>query len=78
MQELDFEWFKENYTELYRRYGECHIAIKAQCVLGIYGSHIEAVKETSKTEELGTFIVQKCDGSDEAYSCYIASTCFTD
>ena len=41
------------------------VVIKNQKVLGVYDSDLEAVEETSKTEEMGTFLVQKCVAGDE-------------
>lgn len=67
MQEQDFEWFKQNYKELFQKYGHKYLAIKNKRVLGVYDSFALAVKTTRQTEKEGTFIVQEC-GEDE--SCY--------
>ena len=76
MQEKDFEWFLENYNELYERYGHTFLAIRNEEVLGSYGSFREAVEITQLTEELGTFIVQECNGDESAYTVQIASMNF--
>lgn len=76
MQNEDFVWFMQNYEELFREYGVSYLAIKNKSIIGVYDSHAEGVKETAKKEPLGTFIVQKCDGSHEAYTVRIASTYF--
>lgn len=73
MQEQDFKWFLENHNELFRIYGNTYLAIKNQQVIGTYASYVEAVKQTSKTETLGTFIVQKCTKTDDGYTNQIAS-----
>lgn len=72
----DFDWFVENYEALHEQYGNGFLAIKNKTVLGVYKSYAEGVKETQKTEELGTFIVQECSGSAQAYNSCIASTYF--
>lgn len=73
MRHDDFNWFVDNYDELYKKYGESYLAIKDRHVLAAYQSLPEALKETQKTEEPGSFIVQKCDGTESAYTSYIAS-----
>ena len=76
MQDDDFNWFLENYGELYERYGRSFLAIKDKRVLGVYKSFKEAVDATLRTEEAGTFIVQECNGDESAYSVHIASMNF--
>ena len=76
LQDRDFEWFLNNYNDLYKKYGESFLAIKNNKVLGCYGSYQEAVFETEKTEELGSFIVQHCNGDESGYMNYISSMIF--
>jgi hypothetical protein len=64
----DFEWYKKNQEELLRQYDGKILTIKAQKVLGAYGSEIEALAETTKTHEQGTFIIQKCSPGDQDYT----------
>ena len=73
----DFEWFKENYTEFQRIYGNAFIAIKNKQVLGVYKNYAEGVRTTSQTEEMGTFIIQECNQQYKAYQCSIASMNFS-
>lgn len=72
----DFQWFKENYESISKEYGISYIAIKNKEILGAYLTYGEGVKETQKTEALGTFIVQHCNGEESGYTGYIASTNF--
>jgi len=76
MQDKDFKWFLENYTDLYDKYGRSFLAIKNENVLGAYTSFSEAVETTVQTEELGTFIIQECNGNESAYTVQIASMHF--
>ena len=72
----DFAWFKENYPEFQNKYGHSFIAIKNKRILGVYNTYGEGVRETMKTEELGSFIVQACSPNNIAYQCSIASMNF--
>lgn len=76
LQDNDFEWFLKRYEDLFKEYGNAYLAIKNEKVLGSYKSYGEAVEETKKTEELGTFIVQHCNGREDGYTNYIASMNF--
>ena len=75
-QAQDFQWFKEHYKEISQKYGNCYVVIKEQKILGTYPTYADGVRETEKTEELGTFIVQQCNGDETGYTGYIASTDF--
>ena len=74
MQEKDFKWYKEHLSELYAQYGPCILAIKDGKVLGTYSNYGDAVEETSKTEEFGTFIVQECGPDESAYTVRFANS----
>lgn len=72
----DYKWFVEQYDYLRSVYGgllSCH---KKQKILNAYSSYEEAVRETQKTEQLGTFIVQECLRSGDMVCCCIASMNF--
>lgn len=76
MLENEYQWFLENYNDLFKQYGIAFLAIKNKSVLGVYQSYAEGVKKTLQSEEPGTFIVQKCNGEESAYTNYISSMCF--
>lgn len=69
----DYNWFLENYDQLFQKYGECYLVIKNKVVLGKFSSYGEGVRGALKTEEPGTFIVQHCNGNESGYTNYIAS-----
>lgn len=73
MQEKDFKWFLDNYNELFKQYGNSFLAIKKGQVLGKYDSYAEAVRRTLEHEDIGSFIVQKCDGTEAAFTNYIST-----
>jgi len=70
---LLFQWFVDNYDNIFAERGDCFVAIKDYGIIGQYKSFAEAVKKTRKTETPGTYIVQKCDGTQEAYTGRITS-----
>ena len=76
MQDMDFEWFKENMPSLYEMYGHCFLAIKDKRVIGAYGKYADAVRETAKTEPMGSFIVQECGEDENVYTNFISSANF--
>ena len=65
MENKNYLYFINNRNSLYREYGNKFLAIKEEKVIGVYDSLEEALTETLKTEELGTFLVQECVESDE-------------
>lgn len=67
----DFKWFIDNYQALFEQYGHAFLAIKDQRVIGAYNSFKDALENTH--EELGTFIVQECNGDESAYTNYVVS-----
>lgn len=68
MRSSDFHWFLDNYNELFEQHGKGFFVIQNKLLLGVYNDFLKAIEETSKGHELGTFIVQKCDGTPNAYS----------
>lgn len=78
MQKDDFKWFLKNYDDLFKKYGSTFLAIKDKKVLGSYSSYADGVNQTLKSEPLGTFIVQFCNGNESAYTNYISSMNFSE
>ena len=68
-----FEFYLANQDEMVQKYCGKVIAIKSGKVLGAYDDELAAIKETKKTYELGTFIVQRVSEGDEAYTVTINS-----
>ena len=62
----EFEYYKAHQKELVAQYRGRFIVIKEDKVIGDYSGELEAVIETSKTHELGTFLVQKCEPGEES------------
>jgi hypothetical protein len=56
----DYEYFRENLSALYEKYGHRFLVIKNCTIIGAYNSFDDAYIETTKTEPLGTFLIQEC------------------
>jgi len=64
----EFEFYLANQTDLVEKYNGRVLAIKNQKVIGDYESYMEAIEETKKDNELGTFLVQLCTPGERAYT----------
>lgn len=61
----EYQYYLDHKDEFLAKYEGKHIVIKHQQVMGVYSSDLEAIKETTKTEELGTFIVQLVSSGED-------------
>lgn len=66
--EEEFQYYIEHQDELVEKYGGKVIVIKNREVIGEYDSDLEAINETTKQHELGTFLVQKCEPGSDSYT----------
>lgn len=66
--EKEFDYYVEHQEELVNKYDGKVVVIKDQKVIGIFNSEIEAITETKKEHELGTFFVQRCGPGEENYT----------
>ncbi len=64
MVDKNYEFFKNNFDELYKTYADKFIVIKNCEVIGSYDTFDIAYKSTIVSEEIGTFIIQHCSKSD--------------
>lgn len=64
----EFEYYLANQDELVKKHKGKFIVIKGCKVIGEYDSPFEAVEETSKEHEVGTFLVQKCEPGSGSYT----------
>jgi len=63
-----FQWYLDNQNEIVQKYNGKYIVIKSNAIVGSYNSDIEAILESEKKYELGTFLVQRCSPGTEAYT----------
>lgn len=64
----EFEYYLQHQAELVERYNGKFIVIKDCQVIGSYDSETEAIAETLKKHDLGTFLVQKCEPGNASYT----------
>ncbi len=68
MLEKEFKYYLDNQAELLKKYEGRYIVIKNQKVIGDYGSDIDALTETRKDHEVGSFLIQKCTPGKDDYT----------
>lgn len=66
--EKEFNYYLEHQDELVKEYNGKFVVIKDHKVLGAFASALEAVENTTKQHELGTFLVQKCEPGSASYT----------
>jgi len=67
MLEKEYEYFQKNKKELKAKFLGKFIVIKNEEVIGAYSSAAEALKETSKKYEVGSFLIQQVVENDADY-----------
>ncbi|KAA6300592.1 MAG: hypothetical protein EZS26_003252 [Candidatus Ordinivivax streblomastigis] len=68
MLQEQFNWYIENQEELVKKYNGKVIVIKDKTVVGAYENEYEALVESEKQYQIGTFLIQKCSPGTEAYT----------
>lgn len=61
----NYDYYIKNHNEIVKKYLDKFIIIKDEKVVDAYNTFEEAVEESSKKYELGTFIIQKCSKNIE-------------
>ncbi|RJP35579.1 MAG: hypothetical protein C4527_00035 [Candidatus Omnitrophota bacterium] len=64
----EFQYYLDNQDNLVQQYNGNHIVIKNCKVIGVYENELEAMEETSKKEEIGSFLIQKFEPGVESYT----------
>ena len=64
----EFEYYLANQDDLVKKYNGQFVVIKNRAVIGAYADDATAVAETTKSHELGTFLVQKVEPGEGAYT----------
>ncbi len=71
--EKTFQYYLDNLEELYKKYPNKFLALKDCKVLGVYDSYDDALEETLKNHEIGTFLIQRVDINPSSYTLYLNS-----
>jgi len=64
----EFDYYLAHQDELVKQYNGKFVVIKNLQVIGVHDDELTAVSETAKQHELGTFLVQKVEPGEEAYT----------
>ena len=63
--EKEFEYYRANKADFLAKYEGKFIVIKGHEVLGTFDEQLEAINETRKNHELGTFLVHQVTKDDD-------------
>lgn len=66
--EQEFKYYLSHQDDLVAQYDGKVVVIKGQTVLGVFQDELTAVTETSKSHEIGTFLVQRVSKGSAAYT----------
>jgi len=64
----EFEYYLANQGDLVKKYNGKYVVIQNRSVIGVYDDQATAIEETAKKYELGTFLVQKVEPGEGAYT----------
>ncbi len=64
----EFQFYLDNQEDFVKKYDGRVIVLKSHSVIGTYDTEGQAVSETQKDHELGTFLVQRVSEGSEAYT----------
>ena len=66
MNKADYEFFENNFKQLYDKYAGQYLVIKDAAIIDNYDTFEDALYKTLETYELGTFSIQHCvKGNDD-------------
>lgn len=66
--EGNFQWFLDNYYQIYSLCGECYVAIKDKKIIQIFVDEHEACNWIIGNNLLGQVSIQYCNGDESGYS----------
>ncbi len=64
----EFQYYLANQDEIVKKYNGQFVVIKNRSNIGAYGNEIQAVEESKKSHELGTFLVQHVTPGKDEYT----------
>lgn len=64
----EFKYYLDNQNEFVKQYDGKYIVLKNQIVLGAYDSEVEAYEESSKDNEIGTFLIQFVSAGEDNHT----------
>ena len=64
----EFQFYLDNQSAMVEKYDGKVIAVKGGRVLGAYDSYLDALTETAKSHEEGTFLLQRVSEGEKDYT----------
>lgn len=64
----EFQYYLANQDEIVKKYDGQFVVIKNRSIIGAYNNEIQAVEESKKSHELGTFLVQHVSPGKDEYT----------
>lgn len=64
----EFQYYLDHQADLVKKYNGMFIVVKNCQIVGSYKTEAEAIEDSMKTMELGTFLVQKCEPGKKSYT----------
>jgi NAD dependent epimerase/dehydratase family enzyme len=64
----EFQYYLDHQQELVKKYKGKYLVIIGEEVVGVYNSDKEALFESQKKYELGSFLIQLCEPGDKSYT----------
>jgi len=64
----EFHYYLKHQDELVASHNGKYIVLKDQKVIGVYDTEAEAIEQTLKEHQLGSFLVQLCSPGNESYT----------
>lgn len=77
MFEKELQYFIDNQDELVREYGGRTLVIRDQQVTGVYDSPFAAYLDAQSKYDPGTYMIQKCEPGEDAYTVTLSSALVT-
>jgi len=68
MLEKEFDYYLKNQNELLKKYNNRFVVVIGNNVVDSYTTLEQALEQTAKKYELGTFLIQECTEGDRAYT----------
>jgi glycine betaine/choline ABC-type transport system substrate-binding protein len=68
MLDIDFQYYIDNQIDLVKKYDGRYIVIVDEKVVGNYDDYSQALSDSLKNYEMGTFLVQKCSPGNNDYT----------
>ena len=73
MFERELQYFKDNQAELVSRYNGQILVLMGDKVVGVYPSALQAYLDASEKYKPGSYMIQKCEPGEDAYTVTLSS-----